>query len=301
MREPHTYIQIEPSLDGKSSRKIDACITSFLSTLDSQKHQYILWFPVLFACGIGFYFSLPFEPSVTRCIYAAILALMPAALAKISAQTRLFWIAILFIAMPALGFLSASIETHLSYTPMLKKEFKGIEIDGTIENIEFFNDKNDRRILLSNLNIDRLQKNKTPKKIRLRLRGANEPFHIGQRIKTRATIMPISGSIIGQSFDFKKHFYFQKIGAVGFAYNMSAVHNDTKTSKNSLETLRNKIAVRIHKSVDTRYANIIEALIIGNKAGIEEADYADLRKSGLAHLLAISGLHIGLVAGAIFF
>ena len=43
------------------------------------------------------------------------------------------------------------------------------------------------------------------------------------------------------------------------------------------------------------------ALMNGYRAGINEEDKETLRQAGLAHLLAISGLHIGLVCGALFF
>src|SRR5690554_1478114 len=41
--------------------------------------------------------------------------------------------------------------------------------------------------------------------------------------------------------------------------------------------------------------------MVGERGAIPEATLAALRDSGLAHLLAISGLHLGLAAGSVFF
>ena len=46
---------------------------------------------------------------------------------------------------------------------------------------------------------------------------------------------------------------------------------------------------------------IAAALTTGERAGIDEATWNALRDSGLAHILSISGLHFGLVAGILFF
>jgi competence protein ComEC len=69
-------------------------------------------------------------------------------------------------------------------------------------------------------------------------------------------------------------------------------------TKPGLDALRWSIAQRISASLpDSSYAGIIRALVVGDRSAITPAQWQTLRHSGTLHLMAISGLHIGLLAG----
>ncbi len=65
--------------------------------------------------------------------------------------------------------------------------------------------------------------------------------------------------------------------------------------------LRLDLTQRILAGAGDRIGPVAAALLTGERRAIPENTLAAVRDSGLAHLLAISGLHIGLVAGLLFF
>ncbi len=67
-----------------------------------------------------------------------------------------------------------------------------------------------------------------------------------------------------------------------------------------LAELRDTLRVRIEEALPGNYGHIAAALVMGDQRGIDEATQDDMRASGLGHILSISGLHLALVAGSVF-
>ena len=96
------------------------------------------------------------------------------------------------------------------------------------------------------------------------------------------------------------------IGAVGFAYGRA--HPVLAAEQPGLgarmgaavEALRLKMTARIQNVLPGSTGGIASALITGERGGIAEEDEAALRDAGLAHVLAIAGLHMALVGGGMF-
>ena len=64
---------------------------------------------------------------------------------------------------------------------------------------------------------------------------------------------------------------------------------------------RDRINFKIHELFPDYSANIIRAMVLGDKSGIDQDTKQSFSYAGTAHLLAISGLHIGIIASAIHF
>ena len=64
----------------------------------------------------------------------------------------------------------------------------------------------------------------------------------------------------------------------------------------ALHTMRGAVAARID-ALFTYAAPLYQGLLLGDKDGIDEEVYADIRRSGTAHLLAVSGLHVSALMG----
>src|SRR5262249_20599075 len=116
-----------------------------------------------------------------------------------------------------------------------------------------------------------------------------------------------SGPTRPGGYDFSFESYFDGIGASGFYLKQpERVADVWPTSWNTrffamVENLRGDLADRIRGAIGGAEGEIAAALIAGVRAGIPDDVNDSLRRTGLAHVLSISGLHMALVAATIMF
>src|SRR5262249_48744910 len=129
---------------------------------------------------------------------------------------------------------------------------------------------------------------------------------VGQRIGVTARLGPISAPVAPGAFDFQRDIFFERIGAVGFSFGAprailpQPVDGWLRQLPCDLSALRLTIAERIRAVLPGDTGAIGVALITGDQGAISKPAMQLMRDSGLAHLLSISGLHIGLLAGIVF-
>lgn len=264
---------------------------------ERQKRQSLLWLPIFLSLGIGLYFALPTEPPLVLGGFATLSAFFMTALLRERYRT---WPVIVLLV--ALGFFAAQLRTYIVHTPILQEELGPVMVQGTIAAVEDLGDGEGSRLVLSDLQIEDLEPDRTPVKLRLKIRD-DEGLYVGQRVEALGKLHPPSPPVMPGGFDFQKYMYFRSIGAVGFIYRDIEVLEDVGagTFSRRVEWLRQAVGQRIEQTVSYPGAGIAMALMIGRKTAIEEEDRDAMRAAGLAHMLAISGLHVGLLAGALFF
>ena len=134
-----------------------------------------------------------------------------------------------------------------------------------------------------------------------------DTIYPGDRITVRAIVMPPLSPAAPGAFDFPRLAWFQSLGAVGFtiaAPRLVAPHGggaDGKTMAIRITVLRQSMSERIRAVIGGDAGAVAAALMTGDRGAISEEVLGAMRDSGLAHLLAISGLHVGLLAGVLFF
>ncbi|MEX3009111.1 ComEC/Rec2 family competence protein [Hoeflea sp. TYP-13] len=149
-----------------------------------------------------------------------------------------------------------------------------------------------------------------PERVRLVSRSRHEPVAIGVGIEGLARLQPPSGPALPGEYDFSFNAYFKGIGAYGFFYGApivadSALQDGTVSSSRRLSIwlaqLREDIAARIRAVLPGDTGGFASALTVAERRAMSPETVEALRASGLAHVLAISGLHMALVAGTFFF
>jgi competence protein ComEC len=142
-----------------------------------------------------------------------------------------------------------------------------------------------------------------PKKIIINHRISSKLLEIGDEILTTAFLEPNPKNKIFDNFNYKRKLYFDQIGAIG--YSTKEVKIIQKAQKSDFEAkildFRHRIAQQTINILPKEQSAVINALLLGLKEDISEENMENIRNSGLMHLLAISGLHIGLAAGIFFF
>lgn len=311
MRESNTQIQARPEANATTIAVLSAfswilTLQSFLiSSVREQKDHFVLWVPVFFACGIGAYFSLYTEPPLSMALilwaFFVCLFLLATSYRRDSTHHNFSVRFLLCVLLFVSGFTAGVIRTATIHTPVLSKVLGPALVEGNIVSLEPLEKGKGHRVVLDTLDIEDLSFEDTPERVRLTIRKDSE-LSVGQRIKVLAGLNPPSPPVIPGGFDFRRYLYFQSIGGIGFSYSSPEILHDAPYGfLLNFSDIRHNITTRISEILQTDQAAVAVALVVGKRGMLSDEDREGIRDAGLAHMLAISGLHIGLVAGTLFF
>ncbi|WP_422064264.1 ComEC/Rec2 family competence protein [Shimia sp.] len=249
------------------------------------------------AIGIGLYFAVPVEPHGTLLWCAGLFSLFCMWIARgREADTAAL---ILGVALICAGFSIGGARAHSVSGPVLGWRFYG-PIEGHVIKID--RSASDAvRLTLSDVRLADLSPDQTPKRVRVALHGAEigvtpEP---GMSIGLTGHLSPPSGPVEPGGFDFQRHAWFQKIGAIGYTRS-PVVQVMPRASDGGIYGLRMRLSQHIQARMPDDVAGVAAAITTGDRSAIPKPTTEALRGANLAHLLAISGLHMGLLAGFVF-
>ena len=277
---------------------IDGFLKFFEDFFESEKHHFLNFFPVGLGLGIISYFSLTSEPNFY--VNLGIFSILLAVVFFIKSNIKFLVYALLSI---AIGFLVAQLRTISVNTYMLEKNFeKPIYLEGTINTFE--KTYNGSKFVVENIDC---RKDQNLKKVQLTWRGkkaqeSDIDYMPGTRVLFCAILSPIYDQAFPGAYDFRKQQYFKGISARGFVVKTPKILKNSEDSSPHIfiEKVRHKIDQQIENFLTGSSAAIAKALITGNTSGISKDIRANFANSGIAHILAISGLHIGIIGFFIF-
>ncbi len=116
----------------------------------------------------------------------------------------------------------------------------------------------------------------------------------GDRIGLRARLMPPPTASVPGGYDFARRAWFDGLGAVG---TVIGEIGRAPSAGRGTPPIRARLTGHIHDRIEGSAGGIAAALVTGYRGAITEADDDAMRRSGLAHLLSISGLHVTAVVG----
>ncbi len=265
--------------------------------LAAQRDRWPLWLPVALGAGCAGYFALPVEPPLWLGWMALGFALAAAAIA-IAGWGRA---ALALVAALLLGLGLAKLQESRAETPVLDHAIIA-HLTGRIVSLE--PRQHGIRLVLDEVRSGGFAPGQMPRRIRLALRGTD--FQPGEWLSLTARLDTPPGPSEPGASDLGRAIFFQSIGAVGFVYGnargiVPAGPPDLpQRMEAGIETLRGRMTARIQQVLPGSIGGIASALITGTRGGITDEDEAALRDAGLAHVLAIAGLHMALVGGGLF-
>ena len=266
---------------------------SFLNQSIINKALLLHFIPVCIGSGICIYFSLNKEPIFLANCLICILFFVNIFITK---YKKIF--ASLFFV--CLGMCVAQLRTITVDTPMLTNKINGItKFYATIDSCEKTPDG--VRFVVSNIDI--CGKKIDLNKMILSWKTSDcKNYEPGTKALFKARIYPLSGQYFPLAYDFKKQQYFKGISAKGFISDKpKIIEKSTQLSiKLFFEKIRYKINRKIESVLHGDVAAISKALITGEKSDISQDVRSCFANSGTAHLLAISGLHMGIIGFFIF-
>lgn len=126
---------------------------------------------------------------------------------------------------------------------------------------------------------------------------ARDAIGAGARVSVRARLLPPAQAAVPGAYDFAVQAYFSGIGATGKA--LPPVRVLTPARPDGIAALRADLSRHIQAQVPGGEGSIAAALATGDRGAISEADEEAMRRSGLADLLSISGLHVSALIAAV--
>lgn len=266
-----------------------------------QRGHLLPWAPVCMAFGIALWFSLPRDPGALAVAATGTggVALAGLALWRQIGGGPLVWGA----ALMAAGFCLADMRAKSLAGPVLDWRYHGA-IEGRITGID--RSASDAvRLTLDAVRLDGVAPGRTPRAVRLALHGSHDPADLmaGALVMTTGHLSPPSGPVEPGGFDFQRHAWFLGLGAVGYTRNPLVLaappHPDGGLAQTILG-VRLAASARMREVLPGSEGGFAAAVTTGDRSGIDAEALENLRAANTAHLLAISGLHMGLLVGVVF-
>ncbi len=287
-----------PVLLALMARGLSAAASDFAE----ERARWALWAPVAFGAGIWVYFSMPVEPAVAAALLPLIFA---AVLRKLGGRGLVGSALTGILVLAGAGFAAGKLRTYSVAGPVLEKTLRAAVVEGTIERVEP-RTPDGQRLTLRVHALSDLEKDKWPRRVRVRTRTTNGDLKPGVVVRIKAHLAPPSPPAMPGDYDFARQAWFEGLGGVGYAYvkpeviGVATASTYAETWRQAIETLRQDIAARVKAALPGEPGAIATALITGDRGGISDQTTAAYRDSGLIHIMSISGLHMAIMAGAVF-
>jgi len=143
--------------------------------------------------------------------------------------------------------------------------------------------------------------------VRVTVREPVGPLRAGERVTCHAKLREVHNFNNPGDFDYRRHMGFQNIWVTASVSRASAVirmpPGKTGYSARAIASARDAVSMLIDRATAQRpdgVRGVMKALLIGDRTALSQEMRDTFGRTGTAHLLAISGLHIGIVATLAF-
>jgi competence protein ComEC len=295
---------------GGRVRKVKAAIELWL---EAERDQLFLWVPVSFGAGITAWFLLP-EPSWwwTALLSLAGVVLFAVAIGRGGRAGRVVAVGALLAAagLALIWWRAASSDAQVLARPVIAT------FEARVERVEPLPSRDLVRLRLTPIRVvavparaarkgDRSRGGRDgnkqelptlPRHVRVNLAEADVPAGLsrGATIRLGARLMPPPQPAVPGAYDYARVAWFDGIGGTGRGFGPVTIVSPGASGGSGL---RERLSKHIQASAPGGAGAI--ALATGDQGGISEEDAEAMRRSGLAHLLSVSGLHITAVVGAV--
>lgn len=274
-------------------------------SLTAQSDRWGLWSSVFFGLGCAAYFALPGEPLPIVAVGALVSAAGLVVAGMRWPGRRVAALALILLAFLMSGFGVAKLRSLAVSGPVAPALSGPTEVEGWVVDIASPG-QSGGRLILAPTRIEGLSGVQTPTRVRLTLREGVALPPPGEAVRLVALVNPPPPPASPGSYDFARDAYFESIGGVGFALAAPQLIEPPAPPPRRLalemwiNAQRWALAERIVQIMGPETGGLAAAMVTGHQAAIPEAQIEDMRGSGLAHLISISGLHMAIVGGFVF-
>ena len=237
---------------------------------NAQKLNVFLWSPIFLAFGMAYYFSIGPEPSIIKLIASFIIGAGGIILFR-----KIPFVALLMCLFAGFGY--AGIYAHIKNTTQISGDIHGIEITGTITNIDYTDDKTRIQVKTDDFGNVRVS---TPELVQLKP---------GEVISGNGGLFKPKPADTPYGFDFARHAYFNNLTAIGYIKDIKTLYTPESAVYNPRLYIKSK-----------SNSFLADALLLGYKNALDTEQRTVWKTNGVSHLWSISGYHMTLIAGWLF-
>ena len=263
--------------------------------------------PLYFALGLCLgaivYFTVPFEPPLL-----VLLVLMAAASGAVFFGLRhadgfALRLALILIMGAVCGSMVSKIHTLVRPAPPVQQMIGPTMIEGWVSAVE--PGEKGVRLRLDVHAIGGIDPERLPKRIRL-THSLSLNVAPGRFVRCWAVLRPPPQPGMPGDYAFNRQAFFDGLDGVGYVQGrcrggtLGAQRGLMERLSSTVSVMRRSLAIHVRDAAGERAGGFAAALASGDRSFMEQADVEALRRAGLAHLLAISGLHLGIVGGLVY-
>ena len=289
---------------------INATTAWLAAEIRAQADRWPLWTPVGFGAGAAAYFGLKAEPPLWLGAVLFAAAALVAALAHRWGRSRALIAASTILAFAAAGFADGGFSTWRAAAPRIPANYGVGAVEGYV--VDVSSPSADRgRLLIAPTYIAHLGPGALPARVRVVVKP-DDVVGPGEAVRLTALLDPPPRPAAPGGFDFARDAWFERIGGVGLAMRPTEIISLPEPPARLrailwLNRLRWTVARRLAEDID-RFApgagpgaqGLAATVATSHESWLSSEDEDGLRGSGLAHMLAIAGLHTAAVSGFVF-
>ena len=263
----------------------------------NEAESLVIWYAVCFAMGAAFYFALPIELSAWVIVgfFEAVLVLL-----YLTRRNDAEFKVLTYVAVFMLGLSIAKADAMHRLNNIEKDLPEIVYLHGYVKNLDY-NSNQRPRLLLSDVN--NFEKD-LKGDFRISITQSPDWLKAGKCVELVAKLpQKYTPNPIG-NYNFERSNFYKGISATGYSIGPIFEKDCLKTPSKPASIIikiRDYIKNIIQTNSPKDIASIITALTIGDKSYISKELSDNYRTSGLAHFLAISGMHMGMIALLVFF
>ena len=277
----------------------------------AQADRAFVWTPVAYGLGCAAYLGLRSDPPLWPLVILAAACVGAAVMIRRLVPHRGAAILSALIAVTACGLMGAKLRSDIAAAPIAPPRLGVVSVDGWVVDVANPS-QTGQRLLIAPVRVSRLRDDEIPKRVRVVIpKGA--VLGPGAAIRVTTLLDPPPGPAAPGAYDFARDAWFSGIGGVGLAMKPPTVISLEPPPWRlravlAINALRWSMAQRLAGDLrdlmgdaDGGATGLTVTVATSHEDWLDDASRDDLRGSGLAHMLAIAGLHMAAVSGFVFF
>ena len=293
LKRPAPVVVLPPHLVPTKPR-FKGILASAVAALDERRLFVLLPFAMI--AGLIVSVELPSAPHpIALGVGAVVIAAAGLASLRSTVRMRIAVVAAVFWS----GLSLLSVHGALWGTPMLARPAYG-DYQARVDEI-ISETPTEKRVILSGITPTGKDRTLAVRRARVLIK-AGPDLSPGDVIAGSFRFAPVPGPVYPGGFDTQFHAYFEGIGAYGSSIHSPAIvtSGSEAAPEHLVDAIRRGISARIDAALAQPAAGVARAIINGDQSAVTDEARTTMATAGIAHVLSVSGLHLTIVAGGVF-